>query len=86
MSGGGADFMRVWSEKVYGIPPENVVGSTGRTVFEFRDGRPELAVRLDCAAVTSDVPTNSAPLHANMVKAYRHSEYVVVFVNPARDA
>jgi len=47
VSGGGADFMRVWSEKVYGIPPENVVGSTGRTVFEFRDGKPVLVKTLD---------------------------------------
>jgi len=47
VSGGGADFMRVWSESVYGIPPENVVGSTGRTVFEFRDGKPVLVKTLD---------------------------------------
>ena len=31
VSGGGADFMRVWSDRVYGIPPEQVVGSTGTT-------------------------------------------------------
>lgn len=30
VSGGGADFMRVWVERVYGIPPEQVVGSTAR--------------------------------------------------------
>ena len=30
VSGGGADFMRVWSERVYGIPPEQVVGSTAQ--------------------------------------------------------
>ena len=39
VSGGGADFMRVWVERVYGIPPEQVVGSTSRTTFELRDER-----------------------------------------------
>jgi phosphoglycolate phosphatase-like HAD superfamily hydrolase len=37
VSGGGTDFMRVWAERVYGIPPERVVGSTGRAKFEMRD-------------------------------------------------
>jgi heat shock protein HslJ len=47
VSGGGADFMRVWSEDVYGIPPENVVGSTGNVKFELRDGKPTLVKTLD---------------------------------------
>jgi phosphoglycolate phosphatase-like HAD superfamily hydrolase len=47
VSGGGADFMRVWVERVYGIPPERVVGSTGRTHFELRDGAPVLVKSLD---------------------------------------
>ena len=47
VSGGGADFMRVWSERVYGIPPEQVVGSTGRAKFEMRDGKPVLVKTLD---------------------------------------
>ena len=47
VSGGGADFMRVWSERVYGIPPEHVVGSTARTKFEMRDGQPVLVKTLD---------------------------------------
>lgn len=47
VSGGGADFMRVWSEKVYGIPPEQVVGSSAKTKFEFRDGRPVLIKTLE---------------------------------------
>jgi phosphoserine phosphatase len=42
VSGGGIDFMRHWTERVYGIPPENVVGSRGRTAFELRDGKPVL--------------------------------------------
>lgn len=47
VSGGGADFMRVWSEEVYGIPPEQVVGSTSRTKWELRDGVPQLVKTLD---------------------------------------
>jgi len=45
VSGGGIEFMRPWVEKVYGIPPEQVVGSSIRTRFEVRDGVPTL-VRL----------------------------------------
>ncbi|MEO1002490.1 MAG: HAD family hydrolase [Cyanobacteria bacterium J06638_7] len=47
VSGGGADFMRVWAERVYGIPPEQVVGSTALTRFELRDDRPVLVKELD---------------------------------------
>ena len=35
-------MMRPWSEKVYGIPPEQVVGSSIKTQFEMRDGTPTL--------------------------------------------
>jgi phosphoserine phosphatase len=47
VSGGGADFMRVWVERVYGIPPDQVVGTTARTIFELRDGKPVLVKTLD---------------------------------------
>ena len=47
VSGGGADFMRVWSEQVYGIPPENVVGSMGQATYEVRDGLPVLIKTID---------------------------------------
>ena len=42
VSGGGIEFMRPWTEKVYGIPPEQVVGSSGKTTFEMRAGKPVL--------------------------------------------
>lgn len=45
VSGGGIEFMRPWTEKIYGIPPEQVIGSSIRTKFEMRDGKPVL-VRL----------------------------------------
>jgi phosphoglycolate phosphatase-like HAD superfamily hydrolase len=45
VSGGGIEFMRPWMEQVYGIPPEQVVGSSIKTKFELRDGQPVI-VRL----------------------------------------
>ncbi|MGB5984807.1 MAG: HAD family hydrolase [Desulfobacterales bacterium] len=42
VSGGGIEFMRPFTEKVYGIPPEQVVGSIIQTRFEMRDGQPML--------------------------------------------
>jgi hypothetical protein len=45
VSGGGIEFMRPWAEAVYGIPPEQVIGSSIKLKYELRDGRPVL-VRL----------------------------------------
>jgi hypothetical protein len=45
VSGGGIEFMRPWVDGVYGVPPEQVVGSSIRTKYEVRDGKPVL-VRL----------------------------------------
>ncbi|WP_287329910.1 HAD family hydrolase [Mesorhizobium sp.] len=42
VSGGGIELMRPWTEKVYGIPPEQVVGSSIKTQFEMKDGAPTL--------------------------------------------
>jgi hypothetical protein len=42
VSGGGVEFMRPWSERVYGIPPEQVVGSSGVTKFQLRPDRKTL--------------------------------------------
>jgi phosphoserine phosphatase len=47
VSGGGADFMRVWVERVYGLPPEQVVGSTARTTFSLGEDGPLLTKTLD---------------------------------------
>jgi phosphoglycolate phosphatase-like HAD superfamily hydrolase len=47
VSGGGADFMRVFSERVYGVPPEQVVGSNARTVYELREDGPVLLKTMD---------------------------------------
>jgi hypothetical protein len=42
VTGSGADFIRTYSEKVYGIPPEQVVGSQGKLSYAERDGTPEV--------------------------------------------
>ena len=49
VTGGGQDFVRVCSEQVYGIPPEQVVGTAGGTSYGFdKTGRPELTKDPSC--------------------------------------
>ena len=43
VSGGGVEFMRVFTEQAYGVPPEQVVGSSIKMKYELRDGRPVIA-------------------------------------------
>lgn len=45
VSGGGIEFMRPWTERVYGVPQEQVIGSSIKTKLDLRDGKPVL-VRL----------------------------------------
>jgi len=42
VTGGGQEFVRVYSQSVYGIPPEQVVGSSILTKYEYQDGKPVL--------------------------------------------
>ena len=42
VSGGGIEFMRPWTERIYGVPPDQVVGSSIKTRFEMKDGAPTL--------------------------------------------
>jgi hypothetical protein len=42
VSGGGIEFMRTFSERVYGVPPEQVLGSMGKLKFDMKDGKPVL--------------------------------------------
>jgi hypothetical protein len=44
VSGGSADFMRVFAEETYGIPPSQVIGTTFKTHFEIREGIPVIAI------------------------------------------
>jgi hypothetical protein len=55
VSGGGIEFMRPWSEKIYGVPPEQVVGSSIKTKFELRNGKPVL-IRLPEINFVDDGP------------------------------
>jgi phosphoglycolate phosphatase-like HAD superfamily hydrolase len=55
VTGGGAEFVRVFAEKVYGIPPEQVVGSTGKQKFEIRNGQPVL-LKLPAVDFVDDGP------------------------------
>jgi phosphoglycolate phosphatase-like HAD superfamily hydrolase len=55
VSGGGVEFMRTFTERVYGIPPEQVVGSTGQLKFELRDGKPAL-LKLPAIDLVDDGP------------------------------
>jgi phosphoglycolate phosphatase-like HAD superfamily hydrolase len=43
VSGGGIEFMRAFAEVTYGVPPEQVIGSSGKLKFEMRDGNPVLS-------------------------------------------
>ena len=43
VSGGGVEFMRAFAERVYGIPPEQVIGSSIKTEYQVRDGKPVIA-------------------------------------------
>nr|RNJ67940.1 MAG: haloacid dehalogenase-like hydrolase [Leptolyngbya sp. IPPAS B-1204] len=40
VSGGGVEFMRACTEQIYGVPPEQVIGSSNKTQYEWRDGKP----------------------------------------------
>lgn len=65
VSGGGIDFMRPWTERVYGIPPENVVGSSGKVRFELRNGKPVL-VRLPEIDFINDGPGKPVGIHEHI--------------------
>lgn len=62
VSGGGADFMRVFSERVYGVPPRQVVGSTTRPVFELRADGPVL-IRTPEHLFVDDGPGKPVGIH-----------------------
>jgi hypothetical protein len=53
VSGGGIEFMRPWTERVYGIPPEQVVGTTGGLKYEPVDGKPAI-VKLPVLVLNDD--------------------------------
>lgn len=62
VSGGGVEFMRPWTERVYGIPPENVAGSSIKTKYELRDGHPAIT-RLPEIDFIDDGPGKPVGIH-----------------------
>jgi hypothetical protein len=62
VSGGGIEFMRPWSEIVYGIPPEQVIGSSIKVKYELRDGVPVL-VRLPELDFLNDEEGKAVGIH-----------------------
>lgn len=62
VSGGGVEFMRPWTEKVYGIPPEQVVGSSIKVEYQWRDGQPAL-VRLPAINLIDDKAGKPVGIH-----------------------
>jgi phosphoglycolate phosphatase-like HAD superfamily hydrolase len=77
VSGGGIEFMRPWTERVYGIPPEQVVGSSGVTEFKINalairtvisrcsNGRQPATVRVSWASSTIPTTSVNGPMTAN---------------------
>ena len=63
VSGGGIEFMRVFAEEVYGVPPEQVIGSSIKTKYEMRDGNPAI-VRLPELDFIDDLGPKKQALHA----------------------
>jgi phosphoserine phosphatase len=65
VSGGGVEFMRAWAEPVYGIPPEQVIGSSVKTKFEMRDGKPVI-VRLPELSFDDDKAEKPIGIHEHV--------------------
>jgi hypothetical protein len=62
VSGGGIEFMRPFTERVYGVPPEQVIGSSIQTRYELRDGRPVI-VRLPAVDFVDDEAGKPVGIH-----------------------
>ena len=65
VSGGGIEFMRPWADKIYGVRPDQVVGSSVKTVFQMRDGQPEL-FRLPDVDFVDDGPGKPVGINAHI--------------------
>ncbi len=62
VSGGGAEFMRAFAEEIYGVPPEQVIGSTIKTKYEIRNGKPVI-VRLPAVDFIDDMAGKPVAIH-----------------------
>jgi hypothetical protein len=64
-SGGGVEFMRGWTERIYGIAPEQVIGSAGKLKFEYRDGAPVL-IKLPSIDFVDDKEGKPIAIHSRI--------------------
>jgi len=62
VSGGGVDFMRPWTEQVYGVPPEQVIGSRAKVQYGMKDGMPVL-MRLPAVDFVDDKAGKPIGIH-----------------------
>jgi phosphoserine phosphatase len=60
VSGGGVEFMRAFAEMAYGVPPEQVIGSSGKLKFEMRDDGPVLTKTGDVVLIDDNVEKPAA--------------------------
>ncbi|MDW5289135.1 HAD family hydrolase [Formosa sp. PL04] len=67
VSGGGIEFMRPWTENAYGVPTQNIVGSSIKVSYEYRDGKPVL-MRLPKIEFIDDKDTKPAGINAHIGK------------------
>jgi len=67
VSGGGVEFMRTFSQEIYGIPPERVIGSSIKTRYEMRDGKPVI-VRLPELEFLDDKEGKPVGIHKQIGK------------------
>ena len=65
VSGGGIEFMRPWTQKVYGISPEQVIGSQGKLKFEMRNGKPVI-VKLPQIDLLDDKAGKAIGIHKHI--------------------
>jgi phosphoserine phosphatase len=77
VSGGGIEFLRQWGERVYGVAPEQVIGSSIETRFEMRDGNPVL-LRLPKLSFNNDKAEKPVAIHQHIgrwpIAAFGNSE------------
>jgi hypothetical protein len=68
VTGGGIEFVRQWGERIYGVTPEQVIGSSIKTKFELRDGKPVL-MRLPQLNFNNDKAGKPVTIHQHIGRA-----------------
>jgi hypothetical protein len=63
VSGGGIEFMRVFADAIYGIPPEQVIGSSGKMRYEIRYGKPVLVKLAEISSIDNE---EDKPININL--------------------